>query len=419
MRIALYARVSTEEQSLHGLSIDAQLAALRDYAGDQSIGEYVDAGISARSPAKKRPELQRLLTDVEAGRVDVIAFTKLDRWFRNVREYYRVQDVLDAHKVAWKAIHEDYETETAAGRLKVNIMLAVAQDEADRTSERVKAVFAEKRRKGLVINGHMPPGLVYNDGMLSPDNDAPKIRELYDHYIAHRSLHAAAICAKEILGRAYSQRGIKQLLQNEKYFDAGIIDPATWTTVQAILAKRGTRTVRSDRVYLFSGLIVCPECGCKLTVRTRVWNEKEYIYYRCDRSAKGCRCAWSGSVKEETLEAYLLKRIVPELEGYNVRVRRKAKKAVDVGALQKKLDKLTDLYLDDRIDKETFDKKAEPLRDSIKEARSAPKPVGKEEIISAVDVYPTFSRAAKKAFWSTLIKSITPTGDGFTIEFFY
>ena len=195
MRIALYARVSTEEQSLRGLSIDAQLAALREWAGDQAVGEYVDPGVSARIPIKKRPHLQRLLRDVEDGKIDLIAFTKLDRWTRNIREYYKAQDILDAHNVAWRAIHEDYETQTAAGRLKVNIMLAVAQDEADRTSERVKAVFDEKRRKGLTVNGHMPVGLQYNDGIVTPGPDADRVRDMFDKYIASRSLRACAVAS--------------------------------------------------------------------------------------------------------------------------------------------------------------------------------------------------------------------------------
>lgn len=85
MRVACYERVSTEEQRLHGLSIDAQTAALEAWAQGQTIvGHYTDAGVSGRIPARKRPELQRLLRDVEAGKVDLIVFTKLDRWFRNI-----------------------------------------------------------------------------------------------------------------------------------------------------------------------------------------------------------------------------------------------------------------------------------------------------------------------------------------------
>ena len=81
---------------------------------------------------------------MRAGKIDIVVFTKLDRWFRNIAEYYKVQEVLETHNVNWKTIHEDYDTSTASGRLKINIMLSVAQDEADRTSERIKAVFDSK-----------------------------------------------------------------------------------------------------------------------------------------------------------------------------------------------------------------------------------------------------------------------------------
>ena len=151
MRVAGYARVSTQEQKLHGVSVAAQEQALADWAaehGHEYVGCYNDAGISARSRYTKRPELLRLLQDVQAHRVELIIFTKLDRWFRNVGDYYEIQRVLDDCGVAWKAIWEDYETETASGRLKVNIMLSVAQDEADRTSERLKQTNAYRWAAG-------------------------------------------------------------------------------------------------------------------------------------------------------------------------------------------------------------------------------------------------------------------------------
>ena len=125
-RVALYIRVSTEEQAVHGLSIEAQTEALDAWAKSSEaivVGHYVDAGISARKPASKRPELQRLLADIKKGNVDLIVFTKLDRWFRNIAEYYKVQEILEKHRVDWKTIHEDYDTSTASGRLKINIML--------------------------------------------------------------------------------------------------------------------------------------------------------------------------------------------------------------------------------------------------------------------------------------------------------
>ena len=419
MRVALYERVSTEEQSLHGLSIDAQKAALDAWAEDKTIVDhYTDLGVSARKPILKRPELQRLLRDVEAGKIDVVAFTKLDRWTRNVREYYKAQDILDAHSVAWTAILESYETISSEGKFLVHVMLAVSQQEADRTSDRVKVVFEDKRRKGLIVNGKMPPGLTYSEGKMIPNDDAAKVKELFDFYAATRSLHATAYEARNIIGKQFSQRGMKQILMNEKYLASGIIPSETWNTVQSIIASRATRTVRTDRVYLFSGLLKCPVCGMKLTVRTRVYKGTEYIYYRCDRHDKGKRCAFNKAVKERELETYLLRQIFPAIERYNVDIRKNEKRPVDIAKLQKKLGKLTDLYVEDSISKEEYDRRATPLRDAIRTAQSAPKPVDETEIVRAVDVYPTLSKAAQKAFWSVLLKSVTPTDDSFSLEFF-
>ena len=101
-RVALYIRVSTEEQARQGLSLDAQEQDLRNFAkrkGYSVVGLYVDDGASARKSPFKRKAFKRLLIDVEQGLVDRILFIKLDRWFRSVRDYYKAQDILDSHSV--------------------------------------------------------------------------------------------------------------------------------------------------------------------------------------------------------------------------------------------------------------------------------------------------------------------------------
>ena len=148
IRAALYIRVSTEEQVREGYSVEAQRDNLKRYAknkGYSVVGVYADEGITARKKYTNRKEFMRLLDDVEAGKIDVILFIKLDRWFRNVGDYYKVQEILERNNVGWTATTENYDTTTANGRLYVNIRLAVAQDESDRTSERIKFVFEKKR----------------------------------------------------------------------------------------------------------------------------------------------------------------------------------------------------------------------------------------------------------------------------------
>ena len=103
LRVAIYGRVSTEEQALRGFSIEAQVDALKEYAKKNNmkiVDIYLDEGISGAKPPLKRPALNRLLEDVKAGKIDMILFTKLDRWFRSVKEYFKVQEILEDNKKA-------------------------------------------------------------------------------------------------------------------------------------------------------------------------------------------------------------------------------------------------------------------------------------------------------------------------------
>ena len=105
LRCALYPRVSTEEQFIHGLSMAAQIQDLTDYAnrmGYKIVGIYPDEGVSARKPISKRPALLRLLKDVEEGKIDIILVTKLDRWFRNIKEYQITEEILQRNHCYWE-----------------------------------------------------------------------------------------------------------------------------------------------------------------------------------------------------------------------------------------------------------------------------------------------------------------------------
>ena len=218
-RVAAYPRVSTEEQKRHGLSIEAQTEALQAWADQHHLKIsrfYNDAGNSARKPYHKRPAMVELLADVEAGKVDLIIFTKLDRWFRNVGEYYKVQEILDAHHVAWKAIHEDYDTTTASGRLKINIMLSVAQDEADRCSERIKAVFAAKRERLEPVTGHVPFGYKIEGKRIVKDPDLEAAVDLFfSSFLQLRSVEKSRSAVQAQFGVSLSYQLADAMLRKE------------------------------------------------------------------------------------------------------------------------------------------------------------------------------------------------------------
>ena len=124
LRCAIYIRVSTAEQRIEGWSLQAQEAGLRKLAeskGWKVVGVYADEGKTARKRLKDRKAIHRLMDDVKAGLVDVIAFKELDRWFRSISDFYKVQDVLDACGVDWYSQQQpNLEMRTKEGRLQVN-----------------------------------------------------------------------------------------------------------------------------------------------------------------------------------------------------------------------------------------------------------------------------------------------------------
>ena len=434
-QVFLYARVSTEEQAVHGLSIEAQLTALEAWAkanGHKVVGTYIDAGISARKPAAKRPELQRLLSDVRAGLGELIVFTKLDRWFRNIAEYYKVQEVLEKCHVDWRTIQEDYDTSTASGRLKINIMLSVAQDEADRTGERIKFIFEDKVQRGEVISGKVPLGYKIEDKKMVVDpGTAPIAQDIFKQYTTIRSVRALREYVLNTYGLVYGQTGIRALLDNERYigrahgqddFCPPLIPVEQFQLCQELLQQRAQRNLsRSGRVYLFTGLVRCAECGNRLSAHVVA---RKYIYYRCTKYEKLHLCPHKKRTSELVLERWLLENLVSSYEQYNISLAQgaKAKRAnVDTEKIKRKMEKLKDLYLNDLIEKDAYEQDYIFLREQLREAYAPepepPKPLDTKLIRTALSAYESLTRQEKKEFWCRVVGSITITNeDRFFVE---
>lgn len=426
-RAALYIRVSSEEQAIHGLSIEAQRRSLDAWAKGRVkiVDHYLDAGISARKPAAKRPELQRLLKDVRSGLVDVIVFTKLDRWFRNIAEYYKVQEVLEKHHVNWRTIQEDYDTSTASGRLKINIMLSVAQDEADRTGERIKAVFESKLMRNEPISGKIPLGYKIEDKHLVIDPEKAEIvRDIFRYYISTRSIRQTRKYILDQWGISYCHTNIRCLIQNERYigrahgsddFCPPIVSKEDFGLANQILSTRAERCtqVRTDRVYLFTGLVFCAECGNRLSAH--VVGQK-YIYYRCTRYEKNYECSHKKRTSELVLEDWLLKNILSQFAAYNVSLAASEgeEPKIDTSKIRRKMEKLKDLYLNDLIERDVYERDYSSLKEELRAAeRIKPKgkPVDLAKISDALKMYEGLSRAGKKEFWSRTVGKIVITNE--------
>lgn len=428
-KIVGYVRVSTEEQKVHGLSIEAQTDAIMQWAESNGVTVskvYNDAGFSARKPYSKRPAMVQLLEDVKGGEIGLIVFTRLDRWFRSLRGYYQVQDALEKHNVAWKAVQEDYDTTTASGRLKVNIMLSVAQDEADRTGERIKFVHESKVQKGEVISGKVPLGYkIENKKMALDFKTAPIAQDIFRQYTVLRSVRALREYVLNKYGLVYGQTGIRAMLSNERYigraheqddFCPPLIPKEQFQLCQELLQQRAQRNLaRSDRVYLFTGLVRCAECGNRLSAHVVA---QKYTYYRCTRYEKLHLCPHKKRTSELVLEQWLLENLVSSYEQYNLSLAQRAaikRSSVDTDKVKRKMEKLKDLYLNDLIEKEAYERDYVSLRAQLREAYTPepllPKPVDIKKIKTVLSAYERLTRQEKKEFWGRVVGTIIITND--------
>lgn len=444
LRAGLFERVSTEEQAKYGYSIRSQMDALEEYCEKNNIkivDHYTDEGVSGGKPYQKRPEMKRLLEDVQDGKIDIILFTRLDRWFRNVKEYFKVQDILDDHKVEWKAIWEDYDTTTSNGRMAITIFLAIAQAEREKTAERIKAVFESKRKNKEAFFGKSATPFGYTE---QPDEEGvtrlvkdpelePVLNDFWEIAIKYQNIAKAAKYVNLTYGINRSKKLWYELSRKEIYTGnyRGVKDycPAyvsydDWYA----LKNRHIKTAQNNRIYLFTGLVRCPVCGNTLkssyTTQKQKHGRKEYKMYRCiNRDVK--MCSNMHSVYESKTERWLLENIeqlmkdeIARVEIAKAKPKAKPKPSVIPG-LKEKLRRLDVMYIAGNKTDEEYLSETKEIKDMIKKAEMEnPEEPGEKDVTilkktlesNFLKVYNELDREDKRRFWRTLIKEIHVEG---------
>lgn len=454
LRAGLYERVSTEEQAKFGYSIRAQVDALNEYCKKNNfkiVDHYTEEGVSGGKPSFKRPQMARLLEDVKEGKIDIILFTKLDRWFRNVPEYFKVQEILDAHKVRWKAIHEDYDTTTANGEMAVTIFLAIAQNERQKTAERIKTVFENKRKNKESFFGDNSIPFGY---MEVPDEDGIRrlvknpeledaLQEFWDIAVKYENIHKAGQTVNMKYGLTRTKTMWFATSHHEIYtgtfrgvedYCPAYVSKEDWDKLQ----NRYPSKKNYDRTYLFAGMVKCPECGRNLggtySTQKRKNGKAEYKNYRCRDIGFGV-CSYRSTVSELKIEKWLLKNLNTFLEEEIGRVKAekakpKSKPKTDVAKLREKLRKVDVRYMNDTItEKEYFAETAE-LKAAIQKAEAealasstdADRDIRHLEEVYATDfttIYKGLNAEDRRRFWRALITEIQLEGNSpISVKFF-
>jgi site-specific DNA recombinase len=316
MRCAVYTRKSSEEGLEQAFnSLDAQREACAAFIVSQKHEGwtvlptlYDDGGFSGGT--MDRPALQRLLGDIGAGKVDVVAVYKIDRLTRSLFDFAKIVEAFDARGVSFVSITQQFNTTTSMGRLTLNVLLSFAQFEREVAGERIRDKIAASKKKGMWMGGLPPLGYdVEQRKLVVNDEEALTVVHIFQRYVQLRSVRAlqaeldgAGIRSKQRTladgtpygGQTLSRGALYLMLQNRIYRGEithkgnaypgehpAIVDKPLWDQVQAILAENRVNRATGSEAKHPSILVdlAFDENGERLTPSHAVKKGTRYRYY--------------------------------------------------------------------------------------------------------------------------------------------
>ncbi len=295
-RVANYSRVSSQEQALEGVSIDAQVAALKANAkiqGWEIVDEYIDGGYSGGTD--DRPALKRLLADAKQRRFDIIAVCKLDRFFRNLRLLLNHLHSPEQLGIKFISTQEGLDTSTPYGRFAVQMMGVIAEFERGRIGERVK-----DSRHYLINEGKWPGGkTLYGYRWLADkrkwevvEEESKTVVRIYSLYVEQKKGTEAIV---KILnddgshtrsGTPWKTSTIRNVLIHPAYkgehpigvLVPAVVDEKTWRSAQQKREKARSVMVE-PKEWLLQGMAYCGLCGHIMKCLKK--RPKAPSYYAC------------------------------------------------------------------------------------------------------------------------------------------
>ena len=294
-KAALYIRVSTDAQREEGYSIEAQEEMLVAYcisSGMKKYEKYIDGGFSGSNI--NRPQMARLVSDINEGKISHVIVYKLDRLSRSQKDtLYLIEDVLIPNGVSFVSLNENMDTSTPIGRAMLGIMSAFAQLERETIKERTRMGMKERVKSGLWPGGgKIPFGYDYDadKGILVPNSDAETVRLMYSLYLEGWSMMAISRrvglkyerMAEQILRRKTNCGYIVYNGVEYKGKHEPIVSEDTYNKVIKLMEER-SRSPYGEK-SLLSGLIYCGVCGAKM--RYQKWGKTGYKIY-CYSQDKG------------------------------------------------------------------------------------------------------------------------------------
>ena len=356
MKVAIYIRVSTEDQVREGYSLDVQREYLANFAKQQGyevFEVYSDEGISAGST--DRPALQKLLNDAKEKMFGLVIVYKIDRFSRRLKDLIDLVDQLEASGVGFKSATEPFDTTNSAGKLMFQQLGSFAEFERNRLAERVFPGMVKSIQSGNWHGSrHCPTGYTYNkEKKLLEINEceAKIVRLVYKLYLQGKSAADIADYLNRSkhetrVGRYFYPKYIRDILRNHIYIGEIVWnkchydkkqkvgnnfkyvknDPSQWIVakgkhqpiisvedfekVQKLLAERNLVPVRRSQKgkFAFSRLLYCEKCSHRFFGISSISNHRtgeRKIWYRCGGQQLHYVKCGSQSIREEFLEGII------------------------------------------------------------------------------------------------------------------
>lgn len=455
MRVAIYCRVSTEQQ-VDNYSIDFQKERTKAFCaskGWEKVTEYIDGGFSGSNT--QRPALQKLIEDINKKKVDVVIVYRLDRLSRSQRDtLYLIEELFLPNNVEFISLNETIDTSTPFGRAMIGILSVFAQLERETITERMKS----GRYKRTKDNGYYAGGLVNplgytvkEHGILEiNEEEAEIVKVIYQEYIKLQSVRLVQKKLKELGYPVPRYQRISLTLRRRLYIGEvsfgnehfpgahqPIIDIETFEKVQKLINEnRGYNYGKTKNRHLV-GKIKCGLCGSNYQiyhhgkVKLKNGNVVQHSYLICkvrrfpNEHEFSCHNKrWRKDFVEEVLYERISKLTIEDITNNIDTLNNKITKNYDslIKKIDTKIEKLIDLYSDGLIDKEkltvrmnTLNKEKEEL---IEEEASLSEEVNTEAIQlikdKKLDIY-NMPNDEKKAVIDILVNQIVFYEDHFDI----
>ena len=254
-RCAIYTRKSTSiglDQDFN--TLDAQREACERYIEGQAHDgwqlipdHYDDGGFTGAN--LERPAFQRLITDIEAGKIDIVVVYKVDRLSRSLLDFSQVMDRFNQAGAAFVSVTQNFSTADAMGRLTLNMLMSFAEFEREMIAERTRDKIAAARRKGKWTGGPVPLGYdVVDKRLVINDLEAVVVRELFDLYEQHRSALTTARVLNE-RGRTTKRHRAKNgnLRKSRKWTKDAVLRVLKNSVIAGLMAPAASCSRQSTR----------------------------------------------------------------------------------------------------------------------------------------------------------------------------